>query len=249
MVRGETPLFTYEADLLTGTYVDRPNRFTLRIAFDDRTERVYLRNSGGLETVLETGRRVLCRPVSNPDRATDYDAIAVRVDDRWVTVDATLPNTVFDACIGRELLRRFDGYRIAAREPALPEEGRTDFHLATPGGGDAYVEIKSCTYVVDGVSKFPDRPTERGRRHLRSLIALTEDGTECHVVFVVQRPDGDCLRPFREVDPEFADLLARASDVGVNVSARTTGFYPPDVYLHDPALPVELKTPDDKLSE
>lgn len=73
------PLITYDDELIASTFVDRVNRFTLRVDFDGRTERVYLRNSGGLETVLESGREILCRPAVSPDRKTDYDAIAVRV--------------------------------------------------------------------------------------------------------------------------------------------------------------------------
>lgn len=235
------PLATYD-ELVQGTLLDRPNRFTVRIEFDETSEPVpvYLRNSGGLETTLAEGRDVLCRPVSNPDRKTDHDAIAIRVGDVWVTVDATLPNQIFEACVGDGRLPRFEGYRVENSEPPLPDEGRTDFELRTPNGETAYVEVKSNTYVVDGVSKFPDRPTERGRRHLRSLTALVEEGIECHVVFVVQRPDADCLRPFREVDPEFADLLGEACDSGVGVSAMTTAFDPPEVLLVDSTLPVVL---------
>lgn len=233
-------LVRYEAELCEGTYLERPNRFTVLVDLDGREQRVYLRNTGGLETTLEPGRTVLCRPAASDDRVTDYDAIAVDVAGTWVTVDATLPNELFERCVTRSLLPRFDSYRLEAREPPLPGEGRTDVLLETPTGTDAYVEVKSNTYVVDGISKFPDRPTKRGRRHLRSLTTLVEDGFECHVVFVVQRPDASRLRPFREVDPEFADLLARAHEAGVEVSALTTAFDPPSVTLANRDLPVEL---------
>lgn len=246
-------LVTYD-ELVRGTLLDRPNRFTVRVEFDGTdvdlngtdletdgaAEPVYLRNSGGMETALSEGRDVLCRPASNPDRKTDYDAIASRVGDVWVTVDAALPNRIFEACIADGRLPRFEGYRIEASEPPLPDEGRTDFELRRPTGEEAYVEVKSNTYVVDGVSKFPDRPTERGRRHLRSLTALAEEGIESHVVFVVQRPDADRLRPFREVDPEFAYRLGEAANAGVGVSAITTTFHPPEVRLAEPDLPVEI---------
>lgn len=100
--------------------------------------------------------------------------------------------------------------------------------------------MKSATFVEDGVAKFPDRQTERGRRHLRSVEYLVGEGTEAHVVFVVQRPDVRALRPYREVDPEFADLLGRVRAAGVGVHAIATEFAPPSYLLRDPALPVEL---------
>lgn len=233
------PLVTIDDPLERGAFRERLNRFSLLATVDGEDRRVYLRNSGGLETVLRSGRELLLRPVDDPDRKTAFDAVAADVDGTWVTVDATLPNAVFEACVTDDRLPRFAGYDLVRTEPALPDEGRSDVLLEGPAG-DAYVEVKSNTYVVDGVSKFPDRPTERGRRHLRSLAALAREGTECHVVFVIQRPDADRVRPFREVDPGFADLLAEAADAGVTVSAVSTRLDPPDVHLHDPDVPVEF---------
>ena len=233
------PLVTYDDPLKSGTLRERRNRFSLVASVDGDERPVYLRNSGGLETVLRPGREVLLRRVDDDDRKTDFDAIAVDVDGTWVTVDSTLSNAVFEACLAGERLRRFAGYDLRRTEPPLPEEGRSDFLLDGPDG-DAYVEVKSNTYVVDGVSKFPDRPTERGRRHLRSLTDLARGGTECHVVFVIQRPDADRIQPFREVDPAFADLLAEAADAGVRVCAVSTRFDPPSVHLEETDVPVEF---------
>lgn len=233
------PLVTYDDPLEQGAFRERQNRFSLLATVDGEERRVYLRNSGGLETVLQTGREMLLRRVDDPDRKTGFDAVAVDVDGIWVTVDATLPNAVFEACVAGDRLPRFADYDLVRSEPPLPDEGRSDFLLDGPDG-EAYVEAKSNTYVVDGVSKFPDRPTERGRRHLRSLTELARNGTECHVVFVIQRPDADRIQPFREVDPEFADLLAGAAAAGVSVSAISTRFDSPDVRLYDGDVPVEF---------
>jgi sugar fermentation stimulation protein A len=104
----------------------------------------------------------------------------------------------------------------------------------------AYVEIKSCTHVENGVAKFPDRPTERGRRHLKKLIKLARNGISCYVVFIIQRPDARIFSPFREVDAQFAELLKEAYKAGVIVRAMTTEFDPRDktIYLMNPHLPL-----------
>ena len=237
----EEPLLTHEGELVEGTVVDRPNRFVVRVRFEGRgPERAFLGDPGALEGVVEPGAEVLCSPADDPDRATDYDAIAVRAGGVYVSVRAALANDLFEAALARDAVPAFVGYEVDRREPALPDHGRTDFALRSADGELAYVEVKSATYVEDGVAKLPDRQTERGRRHLRSLESLVAEGTEAHVVFVVQRPDVEALRPYREVDPEFADLLARVREAGVGVHAIATGFDPPDYWLRDPALPVEL---------
>lgn len=234
------PLLTLDDDLLTGTIVDRPNRFVVRVRFENAPERVFLGDPGALEGTVESGNEILCSPVDDPDRATDYDGIAVYVDDVYVSVRPTFANDLFERALARDAIPAFTGYTCQKREPALPDHGRTDFRLKTPDGDTAYVEIKSCTHVDDGVAKFPDRQTERGRRHLRSLEALCEDGRETHIVFVVQRPDVERFRPYRDVDPEFAELLARVRETGVSVHAITTSFDPPHYALRNDDLPVDL---------
>lgn len=234
------PLLTHDGELVTGTVVDRPNRFVVRVRFDGPIERAYLGDPGALEDIVVAGYGILCSPVDDPDRATSFDAVAVRVDDRYVSVRPALANDLVERAIRRGLLPRFDAYSVRRREPSLPDHGRSDLLLDPPDGDPAVVEVKSCTHVEGRVARFPDRQTERGRRHLRSLEALVEDGREAHVVFVVQRPDVDRFSPHRAVDPAFAHLLARVRTSGVGVHAISTDFDPPHYRLTHAALPVDL---------
>lgn len=208
---------------------------------DGDPERVFLGDPGELSGVVEPGTGVLCSPVDDESRATDYDAVAADLDGTYVSLRAALANDLFAAALERDLLD-VPGYATAVREPELPDHGRTDFRLDGPDGRPrAYVEVKSCTCVEDGVALFPDRPTERGRRHLRSLEGLVESGVDCRVAFVVQRPDVEAFAPYSAVDPEFADLLRRVHDAGVEVRALATAFDPPHYYLETPDLPVAFR--------
>lgn len=234
------PLRSLDGDLVRGEIVDRPNRFVVTVAFDGPPERVFLGDPGALENVIEAGRPILCSPANDPDRKTGYDAIAVRAGDIYVSVRAAFANELFRIAISKGLIPPFDGYRILESEPKLPDHGRTDFLLEGPAGDPGWVEVKSCTHVEDGIAKFPDRQTERGRRHLRALETFVEDGDEAHVVFVVQRPDAQVFRPYRTVDSEFADLLARVAEAGVGLHAIVTAFEPPTYWLRSADLPIEL---------
>lgn len=238
------PLSTVERDLEAGTVVDRPNRFVVRVRFDGSPERAFLGDPGALAGLLEPGSEVLCAAADDPERATSYDAIAVRDGEVYVSLRAALANDLFERCLAREALPAFAGYALREREPDLPEHGRADFRLAGPDGASAVVEVKSCTHVDGRVAKFPDRQTERGRRHLRSLEGIVQSGHEAHLVFVVQRPDAERVRPYRSVDPEFADLLARVRDAGVRVHAIATAFDPPRYVLANEDLPVDLSESD-----
>lgn len=238
------PLLVHEGDLVRGEVLDRPNRFVLEVDFGEGPERVFLGDPGALE-VLEPGSEVLCEPVDDEGRKTDYDAVSVLYGDIHVSLKAALANDLFAAIVSSNRIPAFEGYDIRKREPQLPEHGRADFLLERTGdGGEAqsegvFVEVKSCTHAENGVGKFPDRPTERGRRHLRSLLDLAADGIECHLVFVVQRPDVDVFRPYRSVDPEFADILKDVRASPVTTHAVSIEFDPPEYLLDSASIPIE----------
>lgn len=234
-------IFSVRRDFEEGEIVERPNRFILIVRLGSSTERVYLANPGALSTVISVGRKVLCEPASGADRKTDYNAFAILVEDIYVTVGSTFANTIFSEALKREILEDFREWAVISQEPSFPNHGRADFLLEKDGGeGEAYVEVKSCTHVENGIAKFPDRPTKRGRRHIESLMKLSEGGIESHIVFVVQRPDAEEFQPFESVDPEFSNLLRKAEKVGVNIHALSNEFEPPEVFLKEGKLPVNL---------
>lgn len=234
------PLITFSGDFRRGTILERKNRFILVVKFEDESEsEVYLSNTGA-RNVIQEGRTVLTRAVESSDRKTAMDAVFVRADGVWVSVDAAFANTAFRSAFEKDSLPYFEGCELVRAEPPLPDGGRTDFKLETAEGHQALVEVKSCTYTAEGVAKFPDRPTKRGRRHVRKLMELQRDGTETHVVFVVQRPDAASFTPFRSVDPEFAEILEDASSAGVDVQVMQLKIERPTVSLKASDLPVQL---------
>ncbi len=235
-----TQLDIIEGTLVTGVIRDRPNRFVVTVEFGPDIARVHLSDPGALIDIIVPGNDIICRPVQDPTRSTSYDAIAVIVNEVAVSVRTAYANELFVESLNCDAIPQFERYSIRSREPSLPGHGRTDFYLEDPKENDVYVEVKSCTYVEDGVAKFPDRQSARGRRHVQALENLVTEGTESHVVFVVQRPDADRFAPFESVDPEFASLLASAHESGVGVHAMQTRFEPPAYYLERPCLPIDL---------
>ncbi|KXB08035.1 DNA-binding protein [candidate division MSBL1 archaeon SCGC-AAA385D11] len=233
-------ILTFDGGLKEGNVVSRPNQFTLIVDFSDSTERVYLANPGALTTVLSPGNKILCKPVKSKNRKTDFDAFAIEMGDIYAIVNSTFADSIFSNILKRGLMEEFKKYSILAREPPLPDRGRADFLLENEIGNKTYIEVKSCTHVENEVAKFPDRPTERGRRHLRSLMVLKKNGFKSYVIFVVQRPDVKKFQAYRRVDPEFADLLKKSEEEGVEIRALSTEFRPPDLFLKNKDLPVEL---------
>ena len=121
-------------------------------------------------------------------------------------------------------------------EVSLPQGSRLDFVLDMEAGL-LFMEVKSVTWVEDGVALFPDGVTSRGRRHLEHLAALVRQGHQAWQVFVVQRQDARPHAPRGRVDPAYARELAAAHARGVDILVLQEKIDPPGNYpCLDPAL-------------
>jgi len=95
------------------------------------------------------------------------------------------------------------------------------------------------TLVENGIALFPDAPTTRGAKHVRTLETLVKQGHRAAAVFVVQRPDATALRPDATSDPEFHKALTQAVSSGVEVYAYNCRVSLTEMYLNE-AIPVLL---------
>jgi sugar fermentation stimulation protein A len=123
-------------------------------------------------------------------------------------------------------------------EVTLPQGSRLDF-LVEVGGRRIYLEVKSVTWVKEGVALFPDGVTARGRRHLQHLTDLVRQGHGAWQVFVVQRGDGRLFRPAAAVDPAYAEELALSAQKGVKILVVEENVAPPEITLAS-TLPFDL---------
>ncbi len=182
--------------LRKASLLERPNRFTLRLSVNDAEILAYLPNSGRLP-FLKKGTPVYV----SEDRKTKYGFRAIIALDgkTYVHLPAQEVNDFFEKALS--LLPAFRQYSSVRREVPL-KSTRIDFLL----DDQAYVEVKSCTLVENGIAKFPDSPTERGKRHLKALLEASSE-KRCYVVFVIQRNDAKAFQPNASADPEFARLM------------------------------------------
>ncbi len=203
--------------LIPARLVRRDNRFRVSVEVDGQLVAAHLPNSGRLGELLTPGRELRLASMPDPRRKTPYDLKLVRYAGVWVSVDARTPNHLFAEAFRARHLPHFEGYPHLQPEVTL-DDSRIDFLLTGPGGR-LWVETKSVTLVEEGIARFPDAPTERGRRHLETLVHAVERGDQAAVLFVVQRPDAHAFGPHTEADPEFAQALRRATGGGVAVLA------------------------------
>lgn len=214
----------------------RENRFRARVIDSDgQPVLVHVPNSGRLTELLVPGADVRFSPAGRPDRKTAGDLLLVFHNGHWVCIDSRLP-----APFAARTLHRLGGLPAIgdwAFEPRI-EGRRLDLYAATDSG-PLWVETKSVTLVENGVARFPDAPTERGRHHVELLIRLRRKGDSALLLFVVQRGDASSFSPHTDRDPPFAEAVRAAFEAGVQIRCICGRVDPKGMWLAG-ELPVEI---------
>ena len=197
-------------NVISGMFLDRPNRFIAHILINGNSKTVHVKNTGRCRELLIEGAEVWLEKSNNPSRKTAYDLIAVRKDSGLlVNIDSQAPNKV-----AREWLET-QGF-----DKMIPEytygNSRLDFYMEKDGER-FLLEVKGCTLEIGGTGYFPDAPTERGVKHLRELARAVGEGYHAAVAFVIQMDDVTEVRPNVDTHPAFGAALQEAKEAGVEV--------------------------------
>jgi sugar fermentation stimulation protein A len=198
-----------------GVFRKRVNRFAAQVDIDANPCLVHVPNPARLSELLVPGAQVLLCKAGGPK--TSYKLYGVVQGKTVVGIDSRFPNALFEQVIKDKSLPEFAGWTIQQKEYAF-NDSRIDF-LLDKEGKKRLVEVKSCSLVMDGVALFPDVPTERGLRHVRTLTDSVNHGFEPCVVWIVQRPDAEFLTPNVRVQPQLQDALKEGLAMGLRLYA------------------------------
>jgi sugar fermentation stimulation protein A len=128
-------------------------------------------------------------------------------------------------------------------EPVF-EGSRLDFLLQAPSLPPLLIEAKSSTHAENDTAFFPRAVTQRGSRHLHSLMQAINQGYRAAIVFIIQRADAKIFRPNDRIDPKFGKTLRQAIKHGVEAYAWTTQLDENTMQINiDHAIPVDLDPP------
>lgn len=215
--------------------VRRASRFSVEVQCGGVPHLAHLTNSGRLLDIIFPGSACLCIP-KKPAKTT-LRLVGAPISDRWaVLVDPGEQSRGFVNAAGAGLVPWLDGWEISRAEVPCGES-RIDLEIRR-GQDTGYVEIKSAALLLDGnVGSFPDCPTVRGRKHVRTMSRLAGNHRSI-IVFLVQHYNAESFAPNHTGDAAFTASLARARQNGVEVRAvkmclERNG----DLEMADPDLP------------
>jgi sugar fermentation stimulation protein A len=208
---------------LRARFLRRYKRFFADVeTVDGRTLTVHCPNPGSMLGFDRPGADVRCSSSDDPRRKLRHTLEMMRVGHIWVGLHSSRANAVAARALEAGIPRALAGYGTIEREVTVPGDGprsRLDFRLSGGRRRATWLEVKSVTLAEDGLARFPDSVTERGRRHLEVLLRLRAAGSRAALLFLVQRADCDRVAPADAIDPAYGEALRAAVRGGVEIFA------------------------------
>ena len=225
--------------VLEGRFLRRYKRFFADVELEDgQLITAHCPNTGSLAGCLVEGAPAVLRDSQNPDRKLRHTWQSIQIDGTWVNVDTSLPNALVAAAIDAGEVPELAGYESLRREVKYGEGSRIDILLEGPSV-PCWVEVKSTTLVEDGVARFPDAVTARGKKHLGELLRMAQAGDRAVMFFAVARDDVEVFAPADAIDPAYGEELRRVMTEGVEAFAYTTTVEPGRIRLGR-RVPIDL---------
>lgn len=226
---------------MQGKFLARYDRFIARIALGGQEIDAHCVNTGRMEGLIRPGSRAWVSKVPNDSpRKLRYTLELLEIDGVTIGVNSILPNRLAEAVVQAKLIKGMKRYRSLSREVAYGERSRVDL-LLEGANWRHWVEVKNCHLVYpDGGAYFPDSVSKRATGHLEELVGKVQKGDKASVLFVVQRRDGEFVRPSALHDPAFAKCASEAHKAGVQFLALQ---FDPGItgYRYLGTLPVDTK--------
>lgn len=220
----------FQQTLTHGYLIKRYKRFLADVKLDDGSViTAHCTNSGSMKSCLEEGAEVYLTPVNDPKRRTQFTWEMIRIDGQWVGINTSAPNTLVYEAIKNQSINGLDMYTRVYREVKF-EESRLDV-LAENDKERCAIEVKNVTMKVGNAALFPDAVTERGLKHLHTLMRLKSEGIRAVMVYIIQRMDVDEFGPAVHIDPAYAKGMAQAVEAGVEVFALQAKVTPTGIEI------------------
>lgn len=228
----------FDQPLVHGKLIKRYKRFLADVILDDGREvTAHCTNSGTMKSCLEEGAEVYLTPVNDPKRRTRFTWEMIRIGGNWVGINTSNPNALAFEWVQSGQIPGLEGLTGLRREVKW-EDSRFDLY-GEGMEGPCFVEVKNVTMKEGERALFPDAVTERGRKHLKTLVRVKQTGIRAVMLYVVQRMDVSLFSIARDIDPDYGEALDEAIRQGVEVMVAQARVTPEAIYLQS-MLPVEF---------
>jgi sugar fermentation stimulation protein A len=223
--------------ITSGIFIKRLNRFIACVSINGTEYLVHVRNTGRCREILLPGAKVLLVPADQPKRKTPFTLVAVYKGEQLVNIDSLAPNQLMYEALRANKIPEIGRVETVRKEVTF-HSSRFDIYFES-GDRRGFIEVKGVTLEKDGVTMFPDAPTERGAKHLREMLEAVNEGYLGYIAFVIQMKGVKLFTPNENTDPAFAAALRDAAKGGVKILAYDCSVLPGETMLGN-AVPIRL---------
>ena len=219
--------------IVEGIFLTRPNRFIAQVMIDGEEETVHVKNTGRCKELLLPGAKIILEDCShNLNRKTKYSLIAVWKGDMLVNMDSQVPNKVVFDAINENKIQGFENLDLLKREVTF---GNSRFDMYFENEDEkGFIEVKGVTLENNGISMFPDAPTERGTKHVLEMIQAARYGYKGAIFFLIQMKEIKEFRLNWKMDEKFSQAIKLASENGVDIIAYDSTVKDNEIYINKP---------------
>jgi len=233
----------FEPPLEAVTLLRRYKRFLADVRRADGSEiTVHCPNTGSMRNCVLPGEEqaALISDSGNTQRKYRCTLEALRVaHGHWAGVNTGRANALVAEAVLAGKIPQLTPDNGVERE-VIYGDSRFDLALGERQAPHTFIEVKNVTLGPGpddpdlGVIRFPDSVTERGQKHLCTLMEVVRAGHRAVLFFCVQHDGARAAGPADQVDPRYGRLLREALAAGVEVMAWRTRMSAEEFVIEEP---------------
>ena len=205
----------FTKSLIKGKLVKRYKRFFADIKVNKEIITAHCPNTGSMMGLLDQNNEVWVSKNDDPKRKLKYTLEIIKVKNSLVGVNTHLANKIVAEGLRNNLFKEFNNLKNIQPEVFYNKETRFDF-LVNKNNKKIFIEVKNVTLSRSNkISEFPDAPTARGTKHIKTLIDASKKGFKTYVLFLVQIENVKNFKIAKDIDKDYNEnyLIAKKSGV------------------------------------
>ena len=221
----------FSKPLVKGKLIKRYKRFFTDVRIDKKIVTAHCPNTGSMKGLLDEGNEVYLLPNNDPKRKLKYGLEIIKTRKNLVGVNTHMANKIAHHALKNNLIKELKNNDKIKPEVFFNRETRFDF-LIEKNKQKIFLEVKNVTLFRDkNTAEFPDAVTERGSKHLNTLIDAIKKGYKSYLLFLVQIQNMERFKIARDIDINYYNNYLLAKKAGVNFLAYRCSISTKKIYI------------------
>jgi sugar fermentation stimulation protein A len=221
----------FSKPLVKGKLIKRYKRFFADIKINKDIVTAHCPNTGSMYGLLDEGNEVYLLPNNDPKRKLKYGLEIIKTRKNLVGVNTHIANKITYHALKNNLINELKDSDLIKPEVFFNKETRFDF-LIEKNKQKSFLEVKNVTLFRDKkTAEFPDAVTDRGSKHLLTLIDALKKGFKAYLLFLIQIQNMEEFKIAKDIDINYYNNYLLARKAGVNFLAYRCNISSKKIYI------------------